>query len=174
MSPELFAAAREVVGPDIELLHDVHHRLTPQEAAEVGKRLEPFGLFWLEDAVPAENQEGLRMIRQHTTTPLAIGEVFNTIYDCQTIITEQLIDYIRMTVSHSGGLTHMRKIAALAELYHVRTGCHGPTDISPVAMSACLHFGAVGPELRDPGVHAAQRTRRTPCSAGSTRSRTAW
>lgn len=139
--PELFEAAREVVGDDIELLHDVHHRLTPQEAAEVGKRLEPYSLFWLEDAVPAENQEGLRMIRQHTTTPLAIGEVFNTIYDCQTIITEQLIDYIRMTVSHSGGLTHMRKIAALAELYHVRTGCHGPTDISPVAMSACLHFG---------------------------------
>lgn len=139
--PELFEAAREVVGPDIELLHDVHHRLTPQEAAEVGKRLEPYSLFWLEDAVPAENQEGLRMIRRHTTTPLAIGEVFNTIYDCQTIITEQLIDYIRMTVSHSGGLTHLRKIAALAELYHVRTGCHGPTDISPVAMSACLHFG---------------------------------
>lgn len=139
--PELFEAAREVVGPDIELLHDVHHRLTPQEAAEVGKRLEPYSLFWLEDAIPAENQEGLRLIRQHTTTPLAIGEVFNTIYDCQTIITEQLIDYIRMTVSHSGGLTHMRKIAALAELYHVRTGCHGPTDISPVAMSACLHFG---------------------------------
>ncbi len=139
--PELFEAARELVGPDIELLHDVHHRLTPQEAAEVGKRLEPYSLFWLEDAIPAENQEGLRMIRQHTTTPLAIGEVFNTIYDCQTIITEQLIDYIRMTVSHSGGLTHLRKVAALAELYHVRTGCHGPTDISPVAMSACLHFG---------------------------------
>lgn len=139
--PELFEAAREVAGPDIELLHDVHHRLTPQEAAEVGKRLEPFGLFWLEDPTPGENQEGLRIIRQHTTTPIAIGEVFNSIYDCQTLITEQLIDYIRMTVSHSGGLTPMRKIAALAEVYHVRTGCHGPTDISPVAMSACLHFG---------------------------------
>ncbi|MEM7755759.1 MAG: D-mannonate dehydratase ManD [Planctomycetota bacterium] len=140
-APELFARAREVVGPDIELLHDVHHRLTPQEAAELGKRLEPFGLFWMEDPTPGENQEGLRLIRQHTTTPIAIGEVFNTIYDAQTLITEQLIDYIRMTVSHSGGLTHMRKIAALAEVYQVRTGCHGPTDISPVAMAACLHFG---------------------------------
>ncbi|USN98683.1 MAG: D-galactonate dehydratase family protein [Phycisphaeraceae bacterium] len=139
--PELMHAARETAGPDIELLHDVHHRLTPQEAAELGKRLEPVGLFWLEDPVPGENQEGLRLIRQHTTTPIAIGEVFNSIYDCQTIITEQLCDYIRMTVSHSGGLTHLRKVAALADLYHVRTGCHGPTDISPVAMSACLHFG---------------------------------
>ena len=140
-APELFGRAREVVGPDIELLHDVHHRLTPQEAAELGKRLEPFGLFWMEDPTPGENQEGLRLIRQHTTTPIAIGEVFNTIYDAQTIISEQLIDYIRMTVSHSGGLSHMRKIAALAEVYQVRTGCHGPTDISPVAMAACLHFG---------------------------------
>jgi len=146
-APELFGRARELVGPDIELLHDVHHRLTPQEAAELGKRLEPFGLFWMEDPTPGENQEGLRMIRQHTTTPIAIGEVFNTIYDAQTIITEQLCDYIRMTVSHSGGLTHLRKVAALAELYQVRTGCHGPTDISPVAMAACLHFGTWVPNF---------------------------
>ncbi|MBZ0171176.1 MAG: D-galactonate dehydratase family protein, partial [Phycisphaerales bacterium] len=140
-APELLNAAREAAGPDIELLHDVHHRLTPQEAAELGKRLEPVGLFWLEDPTPGENQEGLRLIRQHTTTPIAIGEVFNSIHDCSTMITEQLIDYIRMTVSHSGGLTSLRKIAALAETYHVRTGCHGPTDISPVAMAACMHFG---------------------------------
>jgi mannonate dehydratase len=146
-TPELFHRAREVVGADVELLHDVHHRLTPQEAAELGKRLEPFGLFWMEDPTPGENQEGLRLIRQHTTTPIAIGEVFNSIYDCQTLITEQLIDYIRMTVSHSGGLTHLRKVAALAEVYQVRTGCHGPTDISPVAMSACLHFGTWAPNF---------------------------
>ncbi|MEM7622279.1 MAG: D-mannonate dehydratase ManD, partial [Planctomycetota bacterium] len=124
--PELFAEVRDLVGPDTELLHDVHHRLTPQEAAEVGKRLEPFGLFWLEDPTPGENQEGLRIIRQHTTTPIAIGEVFNSIHDCRLLIEEQLIDYIRMTVSHGGGLTHMRKVAALAEVHQVRTGCHGP------------------------------------------------
>ena len=146
-APELFAAVREQVGRDVELLHDVHHRLTPQEAAELGKRLEPFGLFWMEDPTPGENQEGLRLIRQHTTTPIAIGEVFNSIYDCNNLITEQLIDYIRMTVSHSGGLTPMRKIAALGEVYQVRTGCHGPTDISPVAMAACLHFGLWAPNF---------------------------
>ena len=145
--PKLFERARELVGPDIELLHDAHHRLTPQEAAEVGKRLEPYGLFWLEDPTPGENQEGLRVIRQHTTTPIAIGEVFNSVYDCNQMITEQLIDYIRMTVSHSGGLTGLRKVSTLAEPYHVRTGCHGPTDISPVAMSACLHFGLWAPNF---------------------------
>jgi mannonate dehydratase len=66
--------------------------------------------------------------------------VFNSIYDCQTLIEEELIDYIRTSVVHAGGLTHMRRIAALAELHHVRTGCHGATDLSPVAMAAALHF----------------------------------
>lgn len=138
--PLLFARLREEFGWDLALLHDVHHRLTPIEAARLGRSLEPYGLFWLEDAVPGELQESLRLVRQHTTTPLAIGEVFNTIYDCQQLITEQLIDFIRATVAHAGGLTHLRRIAHLAELYNVRTGCHGPTDLSPVNLAACLHF----------------------------------
>jgi mannonate dehydratase len=138
--PELFAAARDALGPDVHLLHDVHHRLTPIEAARLGKDLEPYRLFWLEDAVPAENQEGFRLIRQHTTTPLAVGEIFNTIWDAKTLIEEQLIDYIRATVVHAGGITHLRRIAGLADLYHVRTGCHGATDLSPVCMAAALHF----------------------------------
>jgi mannonate dehydratase len=102
--------------------------------------LEPYRPFWLEDATPAENQDAFRLIRQHTTAPLAVGEVFNTIYDCKTLIEQQLIDYIRATVVHAGGLTHLRRIAALAELYQVRTGCHGATDLSPVCMAAALHF----------------------------------
>lgn len=97
-------------------------------------------MFWLEDPVPAESQESFRIIRQHTTTPLAVGEVFNSIYDCQQLIQEQLIDYIRTTVVHAGGISHLRKIANLAELYHVRTGSHGATDLSPVCMAAALHF----------------------------------
>ena len=80
------------------------------------------------------------MIRQHTVTPIAVGEIFNTIFDCQTLITEQLIDFIRTTVVHAGGITHLRRIAHLAELYHVRTGSHGATDLSPVCMGAALHF----------------------------------
>jgi len=79
-------------------------------------------------------------IRQHTTTPIAVGEVFDSIYDCQLLIQEQLIDYIRATVVHAGGISHLRKIAALAELHHVRTGSHGATDLSPVAMAGALHF----------------------------------
>jgi mannonate dehydratase len=138
--PALFEAARKALGEDVHLLHDVHHRLTPIEAGRLGRDLEDFRLFWLEDAVAAENQEGFRLIRQHTTTPLAVGEIFNTIWDCKQLIEEQLIDYIRTTVVHAGGITHLRRIASLADLYHVRTGSHGATDLSPVCMAAALHF----------------------------------
>ena len=136
----LFERLRNELGFDVHLLHDVHHRLRPIEAARLGKDLEPHRLFWLEDPTPADNPESFRLIRQHTTTPLAVGEVFNTIHDCRQLIQEQLIDYIRTTVVHAGGISHMRKIASLAELYQVRTGSHGATDLSPVCMAAALHF----------------------------------
>ncbi len=138
--PVLFDRLRNRFGFEPHLLHDVHHRLSPIEAARLGKSLEDYRLYWLEDAVTAENQEGFRLIRQHTVTPLAVGEVFNTIWDCKQLIEEQLIDYIRTTVAHAGGITHLRRIADLAALYHVRTGCHGATDLSPVCMGAALHF----------------------------------
>ncbi|MDD0839034.1 D-galactonate dehydratase family protein [Curvibacter sp. HBC61] len=139
-TPALFAAVREAVGPDVHLLHDAHHRLTPIEAARLGKALEPFHLFWLEDATPAENPQAFALIRQHTTTPLAVGEVFNSLWDCKTLIEQQWIDYIRTTVVHAGGISHLRRIADLAALYQVRTGCHGATDLSPVCIGAALHF----------------------------------
>ena len=138
--PTLFERLRKEFGADVHLLHDVHHRLTPIEGARLGTSLEPYHLFWMEDPVPAELQEGFRLIRDHTTTPIAVGEVFASIYDAHRLIQEQLIDYIRMTVVHGGGISHLRKVASLAELYHVRTGCHGATDLSPVCMAAALHF----------------------------------
>jgi mannonate dehydratase len=138
--PELFQVARDRLGWDVHLLHDVHHRLSPIEAGRLGKDLEPFRLFWLEDPTPADNQDKLRLIRQHTTTPIAIGETFNSIWDAKQLIQEQLIDYIRATVVHAGGITHLRRIAAFADMFGVRTGCHGATDLSPVAMAAALHF----------------------------------
>ncbi len=138
--PKLFDAARARFGDAPDLLHDVHHRLTPIEAARLGKDLEPNRLFWLEDPVPAENQEAFRTIRLHTTTPLAVGEVFNSIWDCRALIEQELIDYIRCTVVHAGGITHLRRIADLAALHHIRTGCHGAMDMSPICLGANLHF----------------------------------
>lgn len=138
--PSLFETLRETYGPQTALLHDVHHRLTPIQAGRLGKALEPFDLFWMEDCTPAENQEVFRLVRHHTTTPLAVGEIFNTIWDCKDLIQNQWIDYIRATVVGAGGITHLRRIADFAALYQVRTGCHGATDLSPVTMGAALHF----------------------------------
>ncbi|MEM1104451.1 MAG: D-mannonate dehydratase ManD [Pseudomonadota bacterium] len=146
-TPKLFETLRARFGFEPHFLHDVHHRLTPIEAARLGRDLEPYRLFWMEDAVPAENQENFRLIRQHTTTPLAVGEVFNTIWDCRRLIQEQLIDYIRATVVHAGGITHLRRILDFASIYNVRSGCHGATDLSPVCMGAALHVGLAIPNF---------------------------
>ncbi|CAN5371298.1 D-galactonate dehydratase family protein [soil metagenome] len=138
--PSLFDKLRETYGFDVELLHDVHHRLTPIEAGQLGKAVEPHKLFWLEDVTPAENQEAFKLVRQHTTTPLAVGEIFNTIWDCKDLLSNQYIDYIRTTIVGAGGVTHLRRIADFAAIYQVRTGSHGATDLSPVTMGAALHF----------------------------------
>ncbi len=127
-------------GEELHLLHDCHHRLTPIEAARLGKELEPFHLFWMEDPTPAELQEGFKVIREHTTTPIAVGEVFNSVWDAHDLIRNQWIDYLRMTIVHGGGLTALKKAAEFAAMYHVRTGFHGATDLSPVTMAAALHF----------------------------------
>jgi mannonate dehydratase len=156
--PEVFAQVRKEFGHEIHLLHDVHHRLTPIEAARLGKDLEPYRLFWMEDAVAAENQESFKLIRQHTTTPLAVGEVFNSIHDCRELIQNQLIDYIRTTIVHAGGISHVRRIADLASLFNVRTGFHGATDLSPVCMGAALHFDYWVPNfgIQEHMAHSAQ------------------
>lgn len=145
--PKLFDKLRETFGFDLHLLHDTHHRLTPIEAARLGKDLEPHRLFWLEDTVAAELQEGFRLIRQHTVTPLAVGEVFNTIWDARLLMEEQLIDYIRTTVVHAGGPTAVRRIMDFASVYNVRTGCHGAMDMSPVCLAACLHLDLWAPNF---------------------------
>ncbi|HWD68805.1 MAG TPA: D-mannonate dehydratase ManD [Solirubrobacteraceae bacterium] len=139
--PKVFEHVRNEFGPELPLLHDAHHRLRPIEAAKLGKELEPYDLFWLEDCTPGENQHGLRIVREHTTTPLAIGEVFNTVYDFQTLITEQLIDYVRAAATHFGGVTPLRKVMDFAATYQIRSGFHGPTDVSPVGLAAQLHVG---------------------------------
>ncbi|MFJ5265206.1 D-mannonate dehydratase ManD [Streptomyces sp. NPDC088387] len=139
--PAVFEAVRAKYGPELLLLHDGHHRMTPTQAAQLGKRLEPYDLFWLEDCTPAENQEGLRLVRAHTTTPLALGETFNTIWDYKTLISEHLIDYVRSAVTHTGGITAMRKLVDFAAMHQIKAGMHGPTDVSPIGMAAALHLG---------------------------------
>ncbi|WP_017613350.1 D-mannonate dehydratase ManD [Nocardiopsis salina] len=146
-APEMFARIRKEFGYGVHVLHDLHHRLTPIEAGRIGRALEPYRPFWIEDPTPAEDQSAFRLIRQHTTTPIAVGEVFNSIWDCQQLITERLIDYIRASVSHAGGITHLRRIFSLADLYGVRSGSHGAGDLSPASFAAALHVDLSIPNL---------------------------
>ena len=139
--PSVFAAVREEFGIDLRILHDGHHRMSPIEAARLAKDIEPYAPFWLEDCTPGEDQSALRLVRHHSTTPLAIGEVFNSVHDYQTLITERLIDYVRSSATHAGGITGLRQIMTFAGVYGIRSGFHGPTDVSPVGMAANLHLG---------------------------------
>lgn len=137
--PKIFETVRARF-PELPLLHDVHSRLTPTEAARLCRRLEPFDPYWIEDPTPIENQAALRNVRRHTTVPLATGEILNTIWDYQTLITDQLIDFVRSSVTHAGGITPLRRILDLAGMYQIRSGIHGPSDISPVGLAAALHL----------------------------------
>lgn len=145
--PKLFAHLRDKIGEEVELFHDVHERLTPIQAARLGRELEPFHLFFLEDCLRPEHKESFRLIRQHTTTPLAMGELYHTKWECLPVITEQLIDFIRCDLGHIGGITEARKIAAIAECYYVQTAWHGPGDIAPMTHAANVHLDLAIPNF---------------------------
>ncbi len=145
--PGALAKIRDRFGPELKILHDVHHRLLPREAAEFAKEVEPVNLFWLEDPTPAEDQDSLKLLRQHSTVPIAIGEVFNSIWDCNKLIENELIDFIRVAVTYAGGITHVKRIIDLAGLHHVKTGFHGAPSHSPVSMAAQAHLNAWAPNF---------------------------
>jgi len=145
--PDALLQIRDRFGPELKILHDVHHRLLPREAAEFAKSVEPVGLFWLEDPTPADDQDALKLLRQHSTVPIAIGEVFNSIWDCKQLIENELIDFIRVAVTYAGGITHVKRIVDLAALHHVRTGFHGAPSHSPLCMAAQAHINAWAPNF---------------------------
>lgn len=137
---EMFEHLRSTIGWEAELIHDVHERLTPIDAVGFAKQLEKFQLFYLEDALPPEQIQWFKHIRQHTTTPVAMGELFNNPNEWMPLITERLIDFIRIHVSQIGGITPARKMISLCEAYGIRTAWHGPGDVSPVGHAANVHL----------------------------------
>lgn len=145
---KLLETARKELGDEVELLHDVHERISPIQAVRFCKECERFRLFFLEDPLSPEDIEWFRIIRQQCSTPIAMGELFNSPHEWTPLIRDRLIDYIRIHVSQAGGLTPCRKIAAMAELMGVKTAWHGPGDVSPVGHMAnitldlaCYNFG---------------------------------
>ncbi len=137
--PRLFEHLRNTVGWEIELLHDVHEQLSPIESARLGKALEPFRLFFLEDPVSPENKEGLALIRQASTTPIALGEIISDRETCIPLFVNRWIDYIRIAPLHIGGITEAKKVMALAEPFGVKSAFHGAADLGPISQAAALH-----------------------------------
>ena len=136
--PRLFEYLRTKLGDDVELLHDVHERVTPNQAINLCKELERYRLFFLEDPLPPEENDHFRLLRQQCSTPLAMGELFNSQHEYVPLIANRLIDYIRIHLSQIGGLSMARKVAAMAEFFGVKTAWHGPGDCSPVGHAAGL------------------------------------
>ncbi len=145
--PQLFAHLRDQLGDEIELFHDVHERLTPIQAARLARELEPFHLFFLEDPLRPEHKESFRLVRNASTTPIAMGELFHTRWDCLPLLVEQLIDFIRCDIGHIGGITEARKIAAIAETFSIQTAWHGPGDIGPSTHAANVHLDVAIPNF---------------------------
>lgn len=137
---KLFDDIRSRIGFDVELCHDVHERLKPADAITFAQQMERFELFFLEDAIALEEGEWLRQLRAKTSTPLAQGELFNHPFEWRTLITERLIDFIRVHLSQIGGITPARKLQIFAEQFGVRTAWHGPGDMSPLAHAANIHI----------------------------------
>jgi mannonate dehydratase len=136
----LFEHIRGSVGDEVELLHDVHERLTPVDAIRLAKGLEPYRLFFLEDALAPEQVDWFRHIRSQAAVPLAMGELFNNPMEWSALIDERLIDFIRVHISQIGGLTPVRKLAMLCEAHGIRTAWHGPGDVSPVGHACNVHL----------------------------------
>lgn len=129
---------RSQVGEEVELLHDVHERLSIIDALKFAKDVEPFHLYFLEDLLAPEDIEGFRLVRQQCATPLAMGELLNNPREWRLMIEERLTDFLRMHVSQMGGITPARNAAIHANFYGIRTAWHGPGDTSPVGHAANL------------------------------------
>ncbi|MDX6511721.1 MAG: mannonate dehydratase [Gaiellaceae bacterium] len=146
--PRLFEHLRERLGDEVELLHDVHERVPPMMAIQLAKDLERYGLFFLEDPFAPEDSEYLRVLRAQSSIPIAMGELFVNQHEYVPVVRDRLVDFMRVHISSIGGLTPARKLAALCELFGVRSAWHGPGDLSPVGHAAnlqldlaCANFG---------------------------------
>ena len=138
---------RSKLGDEVELLHDIHERLAPIDAVGFAKAVEPLKLFFLEDALAPEDIEWFRMIRAQTSTPIAMGELFNNPHEWRFMIEERLIDFLRMHITQMGGLTPARNAIIHGNIYGVRTAWHGPADVSPVGHAANLHLDLWAPNF---------------------------
>lgn len=142
-TPKMFEHIRSTCGEDVELLHDIHERIEPIEAVRLLKELEQYRPFFIEDPLAPESNDFFTYLRQQTSVPIAMGELFNSPHEWTDLITKRLIDFIRVHITQTGGFSVARKIATLAEFFDVRSAWHGPGDLSPVGHAANAHLDLV-------------------------------
>lgn len=140
ITPKMFAHIRKTCGEDVHLLHDIHERIPPIDAINLCKQLEDYHPFFIEDPFPPEHNGYFKQLRQQTSVPIAMGELFNNPHEWVDLISGRLIDFIRVHLSQIGGFTPARKLAALGEWFGVRSAWHGPGDVSPVGHAANAHL----------------------------------
>ncbi|WP_366514593.1 galactonate dehydratase [Roseibium sp.] len=138
---EAIASVREAVGPDIGIAVDFHGRVHKPMAKVLARELDPYKLMFIEEPVLSENKEALRDIVNHTSTPIALGERLYSRWDFKSVLSDGYVDIIQPDLSHAGGITECRKIAAMAEAYDVALAPHCP--LGPIALAACLQVDAV-------------------------------
>jgi len=137
---QMFEHIRKACGDEIELLHDIHERIQPIQAINLIKQLEQYHPYFIEDPFAPEDNGYFKLLRQQTSVPIAMGELFNNPHEWTGLVSERLIDFIRVHISQIGGLSVARKLAALCEWFNVRTAWHGPGDVSPVGHAANAHL----------------------------------
>jgi mannonate dehydratase len=158
--PRLFEDVRPALGDEVELLHDVHERVPPITAIRLAQDLEPYRLFFLEDPFAPEDNGYFPMLRQHSSIPIAMGELYVNQSEYVPLISGRMIDFIRVHITDIGGMTPARKLAALCEYFGVRTAWHGPGDVSPVGHAANLALDLSTPNFGIQEVHEfGERTR---------------
>ena len=145
--PQLFAFVREQLGDQVELLHDIHERIPPVLAIQLCRDLEQFRPFFVEDPLAPEDVGYFDNLRQQTTVPIAMGELFNNPNEWTRLVARRLIDFIRVHISQIGGLSPAKKMAAMCEFFGVRTAWHGPGDVSPVGHAANIHLDLATPNF---------------------------
>jgi len=138
--PTLFKTVRQRCGEEVNLLHDCHERVPPIDILNMCRRIEEFRPYWIEDPVSPENMDWFRQLRAGTTVPFAMGELFNNNNEFVEAMSNRLFDYIRCHISQIGGITPAMKVARLGEFFNVKTGWHGPGDVSPVGHAAQAHI----------------------------------
>lgn len=139
------AAYREAVGDDVDLCIEIHRRLEPAEAVVLGRGIEPYRPFFFEDPIRPDNLDAMAEVARKINIPIATGERLHTIYEFEMLLARNAVQYVRPDVCMAGGITHCKKIAALAEAHHVGVVPHNP--LSPVSTAACVQLAACIPNF---------------------------